>query len=197
MKKILSIFVLSAALQYAYAQSMPAGMPLDPVPAPLEHHGKVFNVSVGVGYYGYIGHPLPLGNINYEIGIGRNFTLAPTAGVYATTTYNNYWGDEAHPYRDYFYRETYVPLGIKASYYFDDLLGAGPKWDFYAAASGGYVYRSVTWENGYEGNRDVPRRSDTYFVAAHIGSEYHITGHTGIFLDLSTSVSTIGLAIHI
>ena len=197
MKKLLSIVALSIGMHLANAQNeRPADMPLDPVPAPLEHHGKVFNVSVGVGYYGYVGHPLPLGNINYEAGIGRNFTLAPTISVYAYSNYN-YWGDDTHPYRDYFYRETYIPIGLKASYSFDDLLNAGPRWDFYAGASAGYVYRHVVWENGYGGATDMIKKIDPYFIAAHIGSEYHFGAHTGIFLDLSTSVSTIGLAVHI
>jgi len=176
---------------------MPSDMPLDPVPAPLEHHGRVFNVSVGLSYYGYIGHPLALGNINYEFGVNRNFTLGPTVSVFATTTYNNYWGDEAHPTHDYFYRETYVPMGLKGTYYFDDVLGAGSRWDFYAGASAGYVYRSITWENGYGGDTSVEKKGKSYFIAAHLGTEFHVNRFAGVFVDLSTSVSTIGVAVHI
>jgi len=34
------------------------------------------------------------------------------------------------------------------------------------------------------------------FLNIHIGAEYHINKKVGVFLDLSSGVSTIGLAIH-
>jgi hypothetical protein len=34
------------------------------------------------------------------------------------------------------------------------------------------------------------------FLDLHLGAEYHLNNRVGLFLDLSTGVSTIGLAIH-
>ena len=89
-----------------------------------------------------------------------------------------------------------IPLGVKGSYYFDDVLGAGDKWDFYLAASLGFAIRKTTWENGYYGQNTVEHGSSGLYLDGHIGTEYHIGKKTGLFLDLSTGISTFGVAIH-
>ncbi len=165
-----------------------------------EKFGSTLNLGLGIGYYGYVGHSLPVGTINYEFDVARNFTLAPFAGIYSYQNYS-YWGNPNKPgwdpsYRQYSYRETDVPVGINGTYYFDQLFHANSKWDFYAAGSVGFVFRSVVWENDYYGNKQVNQSASPLYMDMHIGTEYHLTSKTGLFVDLSTGVSTFGLAVH-
>ena len=165
-----------------------------------EKFGNTLNLGVGVGYYGYVGHAVPLATLNYEFDVARNFTLAPFAGIYTYQDYY-YWGDPGQPkddpsYRLYSYRETAIPVGVKGTYYFDQLFHANEKWDFYAAGSVGFVFRTVTWENGYYGDKHVYQTASPLYLQAHVGAEYHLSQKAGLFLDLSTGVSTFGLAIH-
>lgn len=162
-------------------------------------HGNTLNLGLGIGgysgYYGYIGGTLPVFNINYELDVAKNFTLAPFISFYS---YNRsyYWGDNDNVYRDYHYRQTVIPIGIKGTYYFDDLLGAGPKWDFYMAGSLGFAIVRSTWDDDYYGDKNYYRRPSPLFLDLHIGAEYHVTSRLGLFLDLSSGVSTLGIAIH-
>ena len=150
-----------------------------------ERHGNTLNLGFGVGgYSGYYGNTvstLPVFNINYEFDVARNFTLAPFASF--VTYHQNY------------YRETVIPLGGKGTYYFDQLLGAGKDWDFYLAGSLGFTVVNTTWDNGYSeaGNYHT---INPLFLDFHAGAEYHINRKLGLFLDLSTGVSTIGIAFH-
>ena len=182
---ILSISLLSLIGNRISAQERPAA----------EKFGNTLNLGAGIGYYGNVGHPVPFGLVNYEIGAARNFTLAPFIGMYSYQNYY-YWGSPDVTYRNYSYRETVVPVGLKGTYYFDELFHAGPRWDFYAAGSVGFAFRSVVWENGYYGDRHVNQTASPLYLGAHIGSEYHMNSSTGLFLDLSTDVSTFGLAVH-
>lgn len=165
-----------------------------------EKYGNTLNLGTGIGYYGYVGHLLPVGTLNYEFDVARNFTLAPFTGIYSYQKYY-YWGDPNMPnwddsYRLYSYRETVVPVGVKGTYYFDQLFRANPKWDFYAAGSFGFTIRSVVWESDYYGDKQVYKSASPLYLDAHVGVEYHINQKTGFFLDLSSGVSTIGYAIH-
>jgi hypothetical protein len=160
-----------------------------------EKYGKTLNMGAGIGYYGYLGQTAPVGTINFEFDIAKNFTLAPFIGFYSYQR-NYYWGDKNSPYRSYSYRTVVVPVGVKGTYYFDQLFHANPKWDFYAAASVGFAFRNTVWENGYYGDRNVYQTASPLYLDAHIGAEFHMTQKAGLFLDLSTGVSTFGLAIH-
>lgn len=165
-----------------------------------EKYGKTLNLGAGVGYYGYVGHTIPVGMLNFEFDVARNFTLAPFVGFYSYQRYY-YWGNPNKPYgdesyRNYSYRTTAVPVGLKGTYYFDELFHANAKWDFYAAGSAGFVFRTTVWENNYYGDRHVYQNASPLYLDAHIGAEYHMTKKAGLFLDLSTGVSTFGLAIH-
>lgn len=165
-----------------------------------EKYGKTLNLGAGIGYYGYVGRSLPVGMLNYEFDVARNFTLAPFVGFYSYQNYY-YWGNPNKPYYDesyrlYSYRTTAVPVGVKGTYYFDQLFRANPKWDFYASGSVGFVFRKTVWENGYYGNTQVYKSASPLYLDAHVGAEYHMTERAGLFLDLSTGVSTFGLAIH-
>jgi len=160
-----------------------------------EQYGNTLNLGIGLGYYGYVGYATPVLHADYEIGVARNFTLAPFISYY---TYRNYvyLSDLNNTYREYYYRETIVPIGVKAFYYFDDLLGAGPRWDFYLGGSLGFILSSTNWDNGYSGESSTREGPGDLFLDFHIGTEYHLNKKEGLFLDLSTGVSTFGLAVH-
>lgn len=165
-----------------------------------EKYGNTLNLGAGIGYYGHVGRSLPVGMMNYEFDIAKNFTLAPFVGIYS---YQNhyYWGNPNKPfddpsYRMYSYRATAVLVGAKGTYYFDQLFRAGSKWDFYAAGSAGFIFRNVIWENDYYGDKHVYQTASPLYLDAHIGSEYHFNKRAGMFLDLSTGVSTFGFALH-
>lgn len=145
--------------------------------------GNTLNLGVGIGYIG--GFAL---HANYEFQVARSFTLAPFITYYSYS--NNPY------YSNLYYHETIIPIGVKGSYYFDDLFGLNSNWDLYAAASVGFAIRNVTYDDGYTGNRDHYQYSSPLFLDFHVGTEYHFTNKMGVFLDLSTGISTIGLAIH-
>jgi len=167
---------------------------------PAERYGNTLNLGAGISYYGYVGFFAPGATINYEFDIFKNFTLAPFIG--ASTFQDSYfWGNPGKPnydpsYHYYNYRETIIPVGVKGTYYFDQLLHVNPKWDLYVATSVGYSFRTVTWENGYNGNVGAYQTASPLYVAMHIGGEYHLNQKAGLFLDLSTGISTFGLALH-
>ena len=150
-----------------------------------ERHGNTLNLGLGAGgysgYYGYQGNSLPVFNINYEFDVANNFTLAPFASF--VTYHQNY------------YRETIIPMGGKGTYYFDQILGANKDWDFYLAGSLGFTIVNTSWDNGYYQDNNF-HTVNPLFLDLHIGAEYHLSRKIGLFLDLSTGVSTIGLAFH-
>ena len=159
-----------------------------------EKHGGTLNLGLGIGYYGYLDNNMPVLHANYEFDVAKNFTLAPFITIYSYKSYT-YWGDANHPEREYYYRQTAIPIGVKGTYYFDQLLQAGSKWDFYLAGSLGYVIRTTTWESNYNGSKTIKSNGNLY-LDLHIGTEYHFNNRIGMFLDLSSGTSTIGLAIH-
>jgi len=164
-----------------------------------DSYGKTLNLGVGLGgyygYYGYLEQSLPVFNINYEISVAKNFTLAPSISFYSYRR-DYYWGDKNNPSRNYRYRETVIPIGLKGTYYFDDVLGAGSKWDFYLAGSLGFAVVNSRWDDNYYGDKDYYRRANPLYLDVHAGAEYHFNSKVGMFLDVSTGVSTIGLAFH-
>ncbi len=161
-----------------------------------EGYGGALNLGAGIGYYGYVGHSMPVVHADFEITAAHNFTLAPFVTVYSYQNYY-YWGNPNYPYKNYSYRQTVIPIGVKGSYYFDELLNAGPKWDFYLAGSLGFAIRKTTWENGYYGETTVQHGSSGLYFDGHIGTELHLSNKLGLFLDLSSGISTFGLALHL
>jgi hypothetical protein len=163
--------------------------------AGAESFGKTLNLGLGIGYYGYVGHSTPVININYEFDVAKDFTLAPFITFYA---YRNsyYYGNPRDGYKYYYYRSTVIPIGGKGTYYFDRLFKANSDWDFYLAGSLGFAIVSSRWDSGYPGDRHVFNDANPLFLDIHVGSEYHINKKLGIYLDLSTGISTLGLAIH-
>ncbi len=161
-----------------------------------EKYGKTLNAGIGLGYYGYIGHTTPVLHADFEFDVAKNLTLAPFISCYSYSS-KYYWGNPHYPYRDYSYHQTVVPVGVKGTYYFDQLLKAGAPWDFYLAGSIGFVFRKTSWENDYFGETTIVNNPRGLFLDAHIGAEYHMNKNLGLFLDLSTGISTFGLAIHL
>ncbi len=157
-------------------------------------YGGTLNLGIGIGgysgYYGYIGRTMPIFHINYEFDVAKNFTLAPFISF---STYRNQYNWKNNYY---YYHETIIPIGVKGTYYFDEILRANSNWDFYLAGSLGFAVRRSSWDNGYDGDRNYYRDGNPLFLDLHIGTEYHLSNRVGLFLDLSTGVSTIGLAIH-
>ncbi|MCX6270926.1 MAG: hypothetical protein NTU44_06850 [Bacteroidetes bacterium] len=157
-------------------------------------YGKVVNVGIGLGYYGYVGHSMPVIHVDYEIDVAKNFTLAPFISFYSYR--KDYYYTNPHNGTSYYYHETVIPIGLKGSYYFDDLLEANSNWDFYLAGSLGFAIVRSYWDDGYTGDKEVFHHANPLYLDLHIGTEYHVNNRIGLFLDLSTGVSTIGLAIH-
>ena len=157
-----------------------------------ESFGNTLNLGLGVAYYGYLGGDAPIFFANYEFNVARNFTLAPFIGIASFRSYDDYYYGNAY----YYYHETIIPIGVKGTYYFDELLNLNKKWDIYAAASLGFVYDHITWDDGYNGDHGRAHSASPLYLDLHAGAEYHFNKRLGIFLDLSTGVSTLGLAIH-
>jgi len=159
-----------------------------------ENYGGTLNLGLGIGgyagYYGYINRSLPVFHINYEFDVANNFTLAPFLSF--STYRNGYNWNNGY----YYYHETIIPIGVKGTYYFDQILNANSDWDFYLAGSLGFAIVKSSWDNGYNGDTNYYRDGSPLFLDLHIGTEYHLNNRLGIFLDLSTGVSTVGLAIH-
>jgi len=147
------------------------------------------NIGLGLGgyygYYGYIGHTTPIISANYEFDVAPSFTLAPFV------TYLSYQDKSSG---GYYYHESVIPLGLKGTYYFDRLLNANSDWDFYLAGSLGFTLVHTRWDDGTVYSTD--HTVNPLFLDLHVGAEYHLSRKVGLFLDLSTGVSTIGLAFH-
>jgi len=118
--------------------------------------------------------------------VARNFTLAPFISF---SSYRN-------RYNNYYYHETTIPIGIKGTYYFDQILNANSDWDFYLAGSLGFSIIKSSWDNGYSGDFNYYNEGNPLFLDLHIGTEYHLNKKVGLLLDLSTGVSTVELAIN-
>lgn len=161
-----------------------------------ENFGRTLNFSAGLCYFNYIGQAVEAAHINYELQIDKNLTVAPFLTVY-TYQGQHRWGDVNNEVRYYDFRETVVPMGLKVSYYFDDLLRAGTAWDFYSSVSIGFNYRNATWENPYYGPRNIHPGMGPLYLDAHLGIEYHLTKTIGLHLDLSTGLATFGIAAHL
>jgi hypothetical protein len=204
MKKtiIISLFFLLILSINIYAQQTTTTVTTTTQTTPnnsSEKFGNTLNLGLGIGgysgYYGYVGHDMPVFHADYEFDVVKNFTLAPFISFYSYRD-GYYWGNHDNPYRFYYYHETVVPIGVKGTYYFNQLLHANTKWDFYLAGSLGFAIVHSYWDNGYDGDRNYYRNASPLFLDLHIGTEYHISKKIGVFLDISTGVSTIGIAIH-
>ena len=141
-------------------------------------YGHTLNLGLGIGGYGYshhyYNHSLPVISLNYEFDVAKNFTLAPFI-TFITYRYN-----------DDHYRQSVIPIGVKGTYYFDQILGAGPDWDFYLAGSLGFTLVRTTWYDGYHSGDTYYNDNSPLFLDLHVGTEYHVRRKVGLFLDLSS-----------
>lgn len=181
MKKIIGLLAIGALLSSSITAQ--------------ESYGKTANIGVGIGYYGYIGRSVPAIHFNYEFDVAPSFTIAPFIGFH---TYRNEYriGNPNNPNSYYWYRQSVIPIGAKGTYYFDDILDAGSDWDFYLGGSLGFALIRTSWSNNYVGDRTLRGGPSPLYLDAHVGAEYHLNSKVGLFLDLSTGVSTFGIAIH-
>ncbi|OIR05674.1 hypothetical protein GALL_121090 [mine drainage metagenome] len=149
-----------------------------------EKYGKTLNIGLGmgIGNYGYTSGTIPVVHANYEFDVAKTFTLAPFISVYS--------------YKNNYYRETIIPVGVKGFYYFDQLVNANSKWDFYLAGSLGVAIKKITYENGYDAQTTIYHGPGSLYLDFSIGTEYHFSNKIGAFIDLSGGISTIGLAFH-
>jgi hypothetical protein len=154
-----------------------------------ETYGRTLNLGIGLGYYGYLGGSTPVLHANYELDVAKNFTLAPFISFYSYNS-NSYWTGENY------YSVVVVPIGILGNFYFDQLFMINEKWDIYGGASLGFNIRSERWDTDYRGERVLRNKADPVYLDIHVGAEYHINNRIGIFLDLSSGVSTFGVALH-
>lgn len=164
-----------------------------------EKYGTTLNLGLGLGYYGYLeSHQanLPVLCADLEFDVAKNFTLAPFLKYYQYSG-RYYWGDNNHPKAYYHYTESVIPIGVKGTYYFDELFNAGSKWDFYAAGSVGFNVVHSRWDDGYYGDKNYYHgRRNGLYLDLHAGAEYHLSSKVGLYLDLSSGVSSFGLALH-
>ena len=156
-----------------------------------EPFGRTFNAGMGPGYIGTVVLPSPFFIINYEYDLFRNATIAPFLGLAS-------YSSGPHPYagKNYFYRATILPMGLKATYNLDRLLRIPCRWDVYLACSAGYAYSERRWDLGYPGSKGTVAEVTQLYLHGHVGAEYHITRGTGLFADVSTSAAVAGFAFH-
>lgn len=205
MKKILLISALLLSSIFAFAGlNHPKNKSLflkekSTLKTNVSEFGNTLNIGLGFGYGNYAGVPIML---NYEIDVANNFTLAPFIG-FGTNTYNERGGGyytskgEWIPVDDYYYRSIYIPIGLKGTFYFDELLGLIDPLDIYAAASLGFTYWNWSSNHGDFDSSDYRKSqgASALWLALHIGIEYHFNDKIGAFLDASTGMSTIGISI--
>jgi len=163
-----------------------------------EYYGHSLNAGIGYSYYRYVGYSVPVWRADYEFQIDHHLTVAPLVAMYSYKG-DYVWGDESsNEFRAYDYEETVIPVALKVTRYFDDLLFAcANKWDIYASGSLGYILRKRTWEPGYTGRKDIEPGTGPMYLDFHVGTEYHLTKTLGLQLDLSTGMTTLGLAFHL
>jgi hypothetical protein len=161
-----------------------------------EKHGNSLNGGVGIGYFGYIGHTLPVFHADYEFQIDNNLTLAPSLNLFSYEK-NYIWANKEGVLTHSHYNEVVVPLGVKVSYYLDHALKLNHKWDLYLAGSLGFNIRSTKWEDSYTGTLNINPGTGPLYLDFHSGVEYHLNKTMGLQIDLSTTVSSFGFAIHL
>lgn len=156
-----------------------------------ETYGNTANLGFGLGYGNIYRSTLPVLHFNYEFDVAKNITLAPFAYL-IHYRYSNRWNN-----KKYYYRSWTIPVGVKGTYYFDELLNLNSNFDVYGGASVGFNIRSARWDNDYFGPEYKYESSfSPLYLDLNIGAEYHINDKIGLILDLSTGISTFGIAIH-
>ena len=100
------------------------------------------------------GLSIGLVGVSYEIGVGEQFTIAPTA----FTDFDFNW----------------LTLGVKGNYYFDKLFGLPAAWDVYGGANVGY---SMWIGSGINESNDVN-------LGLQVGGRWFWSDKWGVYLEL-------------
>lgn len=156
-----------------------------------ESYGNTANLGLGIGY-GYgdrFRSTLPIFHFNYEFDVAPNFTLAPFVTLIHYRTYSNWNGNK------YRYRSTIIPLGLRACYYFDEILNLDSRFDIYLGGAIAFNLHNERWDDGYFGPAYNGGFTNLYLDGT-LGAEFHINEKIGLILDLSTGISTFGIALH-
>lgn len=160
-----------------------------------ELFGKTINAGIGLAYYNVVGGVVPVARVNYEIDVAENITIAPFVSYFAHHQFA--YPDKNNPLYRHYYRESIMPVGVTGMYYFDDVLKANDKWDFYAGLSLGAQIMRKAWENGYNGASTIAQRSVGFYWDGHLGFEFHLSYRIGFVVDVSRGISTAGVAVHL
>lgn len=135
-----------------------------------ELHGSALNLGVGIG-----ARQAAVYHINFEFDVVPSVTIAPSASFYGYTKF--------------------VPIGLKASYYFDQVLNLLPEWDLYVAGTAAMGIVSDDWNNQTYRDMYRFRGANNLFFDVHIGTEYQVTPRAGMFIDLASNAATIGIVL--
>jgi hypothetical protein len=156
-----------------------------------ESYGKTANLGLGLGYRNIYRASIPIIHFNYEFDVAKNFTLAPFVTL-IHYRYTSNWKNVKYRYNSWI-----IPIGVKGSYYFDELFNLDSKFDIYGGGSVGFNIRSAGWDDGYNGPEyEYYNNFSPLYLNLNIGAEFHINEKIGLVLDLSTGISTFGIAIH-
>ena len=91
--------------------------------------------------------------ISYDIPVATDIAISPFAGSNLDLSY--------------------LALGIKANYYFDNLIGLPAAWDFYAGANGGYGLAMGDKENN----------SNDFDLGLQVGGRWFWSEKWGLYLE--------------
>jgi hypothetical protein len=168
-------------------------------------------LNVGFGYNYYSGIPFV---INYELSnkllhiaedpleaYQMGLTFAPQAGFFRYT----HWYPSPLPatYPDYNYTVNNLFFGVKVHAYFDRVLDLPKNVDLYFAIAPQFMIRRVSWDfsssipgipppnNRWLSNR---RGRNSFVLPIHIGAEYKLNRNIGVWGDIGTMMSTVGIS---
>jgi len=105
--------------------------------------------------------------ISYDIPVSENIAIAPAAGTNLDLSY--------------------LSAGVKANFYFDNLIGLPAAWDVYAGANAGYAF-------GLDNNKNA----DDFDIGLQVGGRWFWSDKWGVYLEFGgghTSGGTAGLGL--
>lgn len=168
-------------------------------------------LNVGFGYNYYAGIPFI---VNYELSnrtLGMQedpleqyqlgLTFAPQFGFYR---YTDWYPSPLRSFSNYNYSVNNLFFGVKTHFYFDRVLKMPEALDLYFAMAPQIMIRRVTWDydagipdiykpnNRWLANR---RGVNAFVLPIHIGAEYKLSKKFGVWGDIGTMMSTVGLSV--
>jgi hypothetical protein len=173
MKNILSTLIVIAVLgitsQSAFAQ--------------YEKGDKLVNVGIGLGTFGLYGNGVPI-NVSAEYG----FTDQISGGLYAAIVSTKYLGGD--------WRYSYVYVGPRASYHFNELLKLNiDKLDIYGGAGIYLRTYSAKWKGGGTYNNDYKTSYTDVVPSVHAGARYYFKPAISGWAEVGYGASPLQLGI--